>query len=51
MDWGDAGGHLGWWSTVDMMPLGLAERICYLVLCADLAEARRYQWLGQYVAR
>ena len=51
MDWGDDAGHLGWWSSVDVMPLGLAERVCYLVLCADLAEARRYRWLGQYTAR
>jgi ribosomal protein S18 acetylase RimI-like enzyme len=46
IDWGDAGGHLAWMSVVDVPPLGTAERVCYLVLCSDPVQAKRYIWLG-----
>jgi hypothetical protein len=48
MDWGDAGGHMGWFSGIDVMPAATTERICYLALCSDIAEARRYIWLKGY---
>jgi hypothetical protein len=44
-DWGEAGGHLGWTLRVDVGPLAVTEHVCYLVVCSDLAEARRYTWL------
>ena len=49
MDWGAAGGHLGWLSGVDIPPSGSVKRECYLVLCRDYAEAQRYTCLRKYV--
>ncbi|MBL7200209.1 MAG: GNAT family N-acetyltransferase [Anaerolineae bacterium] len=49
LDWGDAGGHLGWTSRVDVGPSAVTEHVCYLGVCSDLSEARRYTWLKHYV--
>jgi GNAT superfamily N-acetyltransferase len=49
MDWGDAGGHLGCWSHVDVLPGSTTERMCYLALCDDLEAARRYACLRAYL--
>ena len=49
MDWGEPGGHLGWWAQVDLEPGSTAERVCYVVLCASLEEAKRYAWLKDYL--
>jgi hypothetical protein len=49
MDWGDAGGHLGFRGHIEVPASGVAERTCYIVLCSDLEAARRYTWLEKYV--
>jgi hypothetical protein len=49
MDWGDAGGHLGFRGQIEVPALGVAERTCYVVLCADLEAARRYICLEKYM--
>ncbi|MBN1875514.1 MAG: N-acetyltransferase [Anaerolineae bacterium] len=47
IDW-STGGHLAWFNDVDIPPEGVLERILYLVLCRDLAEAKRYIALKDY---
>lgn len=49
MDWGDAGGHVGWFSGIDVMPLSTTERTCYVALCDTFAQARTLTWLKQYI--
>jgi hypothetical protein len=54
IDWGDVGGHLGWFSGIDVTPasdgLGKAtERTCYLALCNTFGQAQPYAWLRQYI--
>ena len=48
LDWGDVSGHLACDLELDVMPLATTERVCYLALCSDVAEARRYTWLKEY---
>ncbi|MBN1579922.1 MAG: GNAT family N-acetyltransferase [Anaerolineae bacterium] len=49
MDWGDPGGHLGCWSHVDVLPESTTERVCYVALCNELEQAKRYTWLKDYL--
>jgi GNAT superfamily N-acetyltransferase len=54
IDWGDAGGHLGFFCGVEVMPgtastPATAERTCYLALCKSPEEAMRYTWLKDYL--
>jgi hypothetical protein len=49
MDWGDAGGHLGFRGHIEVPASGVAERTCYIALCPDLEAARRYTCLEEYV--
>jgi len=48
MDWGDAGGHMGWTSRIDVMPSATTQRVCYLALCNSYDQARMYAWLRRY---
>jgi len=49
MDWGDAGGHLGFRGHIEVPASGVAVRTCYVALCSDLEAARRYICLEKYV--
>jgi hypothetical protein len=49
IDWGDMGGHLGFLDHIEVPATGVAERTCYIALCADLETARRYTCLEKYV--
>jgi hypothetical protein len=42
IDWGDVGGHLAFFDEIQVPASGVAERVCYLALCGDMAEAKRY---------
>ena len=42
MDWGDAGGHLGFWEKVSVPPMGTTQRIVYCVLCDSVKSASQY---------
>jgi len=48
MDWGEPGNHLGWMSEVKVQPEATLTRTAFLVLCQDLAEAKRYVPLKDY---
>ena len=48
MDWGEPGNHLGWSSGVTVPPEATLMRTAFLVLCQDLAEAKRYVALKHY---
>ena len=48
VDWGDAGGHLGLLGELDVRPQRVAERVCYLGLCDNVQQARRYTCLKDY---
>ena len=48
-DWGDAGGQLGFGGRIEVPASSVAERTCYVVLCADLEAARQYTCLEKYV--
>jgi hypothetical protein len=54
VDWGNVGGHLGWFDSVDIAPSsgkdpGIAERVCYVALCESFEQAERYKWLKHYL--
>lgn len=42
MDWGDAGGHLGFWEGVHVPPMETLQRVAYCVLCDSVENAQRY---------
>jgi hypothetical protein len=48
MDWGAAGGHLGWFAGLDLEPASTTTRACYVVLCDTFDQAKTYKWLKQY---
>ncbi len=49
VDWGDVGGHLGFFGGMQVEPSDTAERVCYLALCASPEEAKRYIPLQDYL--
>lgn len=49
IDWGAAGGHLAWMDTLNVPSLGTVERVCYLVLCDNPDQAKRYIPLSAYI--
>jgi len=49
IDWENMGGHLGCIDEIRVPALGVAERTCYIVLCEDQEQARRYICLEKYV--
>ncbi|MBN1580451.1 MAG: hypothetical protein JXA89_07090, partial [Anaerolineae bacterium] len=49
VDWGDAGGHLGFLGGMDVDPMGSAERVGYVVLCESMEKAKHYTWLKECV--
>lgn len=48
VDWGDVGGHLGFFGGMNVSPMDMAERVCYVVLCDSVEKAQRYTWLKDY---
>jgi hypothetical protein len=48
IDWGAAGGHLGWFNGIDVRPASTTTRDCYVVLCETFEQAQTYRWLKQY---
>ena len=48
IDWGDVGGHLGWFTGIDLEPVSTTTRACYVVLCETFDQAQTYKWLKQY---
>jgi RimJ/RimL family protein N-acetyltransferase len=48
-DWDDMGGHLGFIGGMSIPASGVAERVCYIALCKDVEEARRYVPLKDYL--
>jgi hypothetical protein len=49
IDWDDMGGHVGLIDRMSIPASGSAERVCYLALCPDMDEARRYTCLQDYL--
>jgi GNAT superfamily N-acetyltransferase len=54
IDWGDAGGHLGYLAGIDVMPASTSsaastERTCYIALCDSWNQARISAWLSKYL--
>lgn len=49
IDWDAVGGHLAFIGEMSVPPSGTAERVCYLALCKDVEEARRYIPLKEYL--
>ena len=49
VDWDDMGGHLGFIGPMSIPASGTAERVCYIALCRDVEEARRYVALKDYL--
>ena len=45
LDWDDMGGHLGLVGRLSVPACGAVERVCYIALCRELDEARRYTCL------
>ncbi len=48
-DWDDMGGHVGLVGHLSVPASGVAERVCYIALCKDMDEARRYACLRDYL--
>jgi RimJ/RimL family protein N-acetyltransferase len=49
VDWDDMGGHLGFVGPMSIPASGIAERVCYIALCRDVEQARRYVVLKDYM--
>jgi hypothetical protein len=54
IDWGDVGGHLGCFGSVDVMPTYTSraqptERTCYIALCNSWEQAHVYTCLDKYL--
>jgi ribosomal protein S18 acetylase RimI-like enzyme len=48
-DWDDMGGHLGFVGRMSIPASGVSERVCYIALCEDMDQARRYIPLQGYL--
>jgi hypothetical protein len=49
VDWDDMGGHLAFVGQISLPASGMAERVCYIALCRDMDEAKRYVALKDYL--